>query len=65
MTKGTTPVVMCDAEDVCATWVVDYYTMGATTVNGVPCTPVPQGWTLTADGDHLCPEHSAATGVGL
>ena len=59
MTKTSMPVVMCDADDaMCGEWVADHYEMGASAVDGVRCTPVPPGWQLTDDDEHLCPRHA-------
>lgn len=53
------PVVLCDAEDgMCGYYAEDHHAMGASSVDGVPCTPVPQGWSVTPDSEHLCPRHA-------
>jgi hypothetical protein len=57
VSTGTAPTISCDDESGCATWTVDYYAMTVDSINGVKVTPTPFGWEMTADGDHLCPEH--------
>jgi hypothetical protein len=60
--RGRRPAIGCDADDgCCGNWDLDYWTENASTVNGVRITEAQRapGWTVTADGDDLCPEHSS------
>lgn len=59
--RGQTPTLHCDAEDgFCGTWDVDYYEATASSVNGVRVTEKERapGWSVTADGQDLCPAHT-------
>lgn len=60
MSKGTVPIISCDADDgMCGTWTVDYYEQLVESVNGIRVTPTPIGWSGKPGTDeHLCPEHS-------
>lgn len=60
MTRGTAPVVHCDADDgLCGAWDIDNYEAGASAVNGVPVTASERspGWHSGGDEDY-CPEHA-------
>ena len=59
MSRGTAPIIQCDAEDgFCGVWEIDHYETGASTVNSVPVTASERspGWLSDGDEDY-CPEH--------
>lgn len=61
MTRGTTPTLHCDGDDLgmCPEWSVDYYEITASSVGRVRITNVERapGWRSTTTEDY-CPEHA-------